>query len=363
MEKGGESLKILYFYKFCVLGGVTTQLANRLKFLRHHSEVHFAFLEDYGGASAFEGYEHVRILGTVEEIKSYIAAYNFDVIISIDTYELYEALGPVEEGKVIIHEVHTTYSEPLQKLAHSKDSLPFHYVITPSAYMKGYLHSIGIVGAFHINNCLDTDLFQYEADTEQRPATILWVGKLDDHKNWSSYLNIAGKLNARMPELQFMLVGGYTAPDEIKNQLMVKVEQQGIKHFKWISKVDYDEMHSYYSSVAQSGGIYVSTTINESFGMTVLEAMACRCPVVVPSVGALPELLDGPLNVSLYESGNEAECVDRLITLLERNTLREDLKSLGEQKARTTYSIEQVGREYMELLERCKEERLISKKC
>ncbi|KAA1190771.1 glycosyltransferase family 4 protein [Paenibacillus sp. B2(2019)] len=354
-------MRILYFYKFCILGGVTTQLANRLKFLRHHSEVHFAFLEDYGGASAFDGYEHVRILGTVEEIKSYMEVYDFDVIITIDTYELYEALGPVQEGKVIIHEVHTTYSEPLQKLAATKDSLPFHYVITPSAYMKDYLDGIGIAGAYHINNCLDTDLFRYEAGIEQEPATILWVGKLDDHKNWSSYLNIAGKLNAKMPELQFMLVGGYTAPDEIKKQLMVKVEQQGIKHFKWIPKVDYDEMHRYYSSVAQNGGLYISTTTNESFGMTVLEAMACRCPVVVPSVGALLELLDGPLSVSLYESGNEEECVDRLSALLEQNSLREGLKSLGEQKARTAYSIEQVGKEYMELLERFREERLILK--
>ncbi|WP_339316102.1 glycosyltransferase family 4 protein [Paenibacillus sp. FSL R10-2734] len=354
-------MRILYFYKFCILGGVTTQLANRLKFLRHRLEVHFAFLEDYGGASAFEGYEHVRILGTVDEIKSYMEAYDFDVIITIDTYELYEALGPVQEGKVIIHEVHTTYSEPLQKLAATKDSLPFHYVITPSAYMKDYLDSIGIVGAYHINNCLDTDLFRYEAGTEQDPATIMWVGKLDDHKNWSSYLNIAGKLNAKMPELRFMLVGGYTAPEEIKKQLMVKVEQQGIKHFKWIPKVGYDEMHSYYSSVAQSGGLYVSTSMNESFGMTVLEAMACRCPVVVPKVGALPELLDGPLSVSLYESGNEAECVDKLSLLLEQDSLREGLKSLGEEKARTTYSIEQVGREYMELLERFREERLILK--
>lgn len=82
---------------------------------------------------------------------------------------------------------------------------------------------------------------------------------------------------------------------------------------------------------------------------------------MVPSVGALPELLDGPLSVSLYESGNEAECVNRLSALLEQNSLREGLKSLGEQKARTTYSIEQVGKEYMELLERFREERLISK--
>ncbi|AIQ28767.1 hypothetical protein P40081_11720 [Paenibacillus sp. FSL P4-0081] len=350
-------MKILYFYKFCLLGGVTTQLANRLKFLRGRAEVHFAFLEDYGGAGAFEGYAHVRILGTPDEIRSYIKEHDFDVIITIDTYELYEALGPAEARKLIIHEVHTTYEEPLRILAESRDSLPFHYVITPSAYMKEMLEGIGITDACHINNCLDTELFKYEPLSGERPPTILWVGKLDRHKNWESFMNIAGRLNAQFPDLQFLLVGGYTAPEEITGKLRARVQELGIRHFEWLPKVDYEEMHHYYSAVAGSGGVYISTTSNESFGMTVLEAMACRCPVVVPEVGALPELLDDELSVSLYATGNEEECVRRVALLLEQNALRERLMTRGEQKARTVYSIEEVGKAYMALLEHFVRER------
>lgn len=350
-------MKILYFYKFCLLGGVTTQLANRLKFLRGCAEVHFAFLEDYGGASAFEGYAHVRILGTPDELRSYIIMHDFDVLITIDTYELYEALGPAEERKLIIHEVHTTYEEPLRKLAESRESLPFHYVITPSAYMKEMLERIGITDAFHINNCLDMDLFKYEPLSGKQPPTILWVGKLDRHKNWESFMNIAGRLNAQFPALRFMLVGGYTAPEEITGKLQARVQELGFRHFEWLPKVNYEEMHHYYSAVAESGGVYVSTTCNESFGMTVLEAMACRCPVVVPEVGALPELLGDELSVSLYASGREGECVEHVARLLGQNVLRERLKTLGEQKARTVYSIEEVGKAYMALLERFVQER------
>ncbi|KWX82357.1 hypothetical protein AMQ83_32760 [Paenibacillus riograndensis] len=350
-------MRILYFYKFCLLGGVTTQLANRLKFLHGRAEVHFAFLEDYGGASAFEGYAHVCILGTPSELRAYIEAHDFDVIITIDTYELYEALGPAQQKKVIIHEVHTTYEEPLRKLAESKDSLPFNYVITPSAYMKEMLERIGIPDAYHINNCLDTKLFKYEAVSGKRPPTILWVGKLDQHKNWESFMNIAGRLNAQFPDLHYLLVGGYTAPDEITSKLQARVEALELRHFEWLPKVDYEEMNRYYSAVAESGGVYVSTTRNESFGMTVLEAMACRCPVVVPDVGALPELLDDELSVSLYASGREEECAERVALLLGQEGLRARLKTLGEQKARNTYSIEEVGKAYMALLERFMEER------
>lgn len=351
-------MKILYFYKFCVLGGVTTQLANRLEFLRRRSEVHFAFLEDYGGASAFKGYEHVRILGTTDEIRAYLDAHHFDVIITIDTYELYAALGPAVPGQVIIHEVHTTYPEPLARLAESKDLLPFHYVITPSDYMKKLLEEMGIPGAFHINNCLDMELFRYEAAVRIEPVTILWAGKLDGHKNWRAFVNIAGKLQAEHPELQFMLAGGYTALAEVKQQLLETVQELGLTNFQWLPKVEYEHMHIYYSAVADSGGVYVSTSANESFGMTVLEAMACKCPVAVPQVGALPELLDGELNRALYPPGDEAACVELVNRLLSGHSLRKHLSEAGERKARSMYSIDEVGRAYMELLEHfCAEQR------
>jgi len=351
-------MKILTFYKFCILGGVTTQLANRLKFMKHRSEAHFAFLEDYGGTAAFEGYEHVRILGTIEQISAYIEAHDFDIIITIDTYELYEALRLTDFKGVIVHEVHTTYEQPLQLLAETKDGLPFQHVITPSAYMKNYLATIGIGDAYHINNCLDTELFRYESlpDKEQ-PKTLLWVGKLDDHKNWKVFLNIAGKLNARRGDLQFRLVGGYTAPEPIKKQLAERVEQLGIRNFQWVPKVDYEDMYAYYSGVSQSGGVYISTTANESFGMTVLEAMSCRCPVVVPEVGALPELLTGRLGIALYAYNDEDGCVERVCAILDDPDLRKEIMEQGESRARQLYSIEKVGKAYMELLESFMERR------
>ncbi|MNN39030.1 hypothetical protein D3C81_1530530 [compost metagenome] len=46
-----------------------------------------------------------------------------------------------------------------------------------------------------------------------------------------------------------------------------------------------------------------------------------------------------------------------MVRLVEQKGLRERLKTLGEQKARNTYSIEEVGKAYMALLERLVEER------
>ncbi|WP_080832687.1 glycosyltransferase family 4 protein [Cohnella massiliensis] len=420
-------MKIFYLYQFCILGGVTTQLANRLKFLRDRCEVHFGFVGDYGGRVAFEGYDKVRILPTVEEIRAYIEAHDFDFLITIDTYELYDALKSTNVSGTVIHEVHTTYEHALRQLAEAKDDLPFDYVLTPSAYMKERLEEMGISGAIAVDNCLDMNLFRFDPaagvpelaapergqdasgrqrepgqghgtdasdrDCEPRqglgtdasgreresrrlpdsgapsgagfgePAAagaarsgqdkiVLWVGKLDAHKNWTSFLEVAARLNERRSDLKFWLVGGYTAPEEVKRLLREKTEQMGLANLAWIPKIDYDAMYRFYSAVSSGGGVYVSTSTNESFGMTVLEAMACRCPAVVPRVGALPELLTGELAVSLYELNDEEACADRICALLDDGRLRSRLADEGERKARKTYGIEAVGAQYLALLER-----------
>ncbi|MFS0722475.1 glycosyltransferase family 4 protein [Paenibacillus sp. 1P07SE] len=356
-------MNIFYLYKYCILGGCTTQLANRLKFLRGGARPHFGFMGDYGGLSAFEGYPYAFILPTVEAIRAYIAAGDFDAVITIDTYELYEALAGMDYKGAVIHEVHTTYEAPLRRLREDWEQLPTRHVLTPSYYMKQYLEGIGIPEVHYVDNCLDTSLFRYEPVAGQSWAAqadkrlILWVGKLDEHKNWRAFLRVASELNGKHDDLQFALVGGHTASDEVKDQLRVMQVDLELHNLTWLPSVAYEEMYRLYSETARSGGLYVSTTANESFGMTVLEAMACRCPVVAPAVGALPELLGGERAAGLYDASDLEACAGRISRLLEQDELRERVAASGEQLARERYSIGQVGRVYLPLLERLVDER------
>lgn len=357
-KAGEQAVKLFYLYKYGVLGGCTTQLANRLTFLRKVAEPHFGFMGDYGGLSAFEGYPHTAVLPSVEAIRDYIAAGSFDAVLTIDTYELYEALAGLDYAGTVIHEVHTTYEEPLRRLQADWPSLPTRHVLTPSYYMKRYLEDIGIPLAHQVDNCLDTELFRYETAGDSpvaaRPGErlVLWVGKLDAHKNWQAFLQLAERLRQERDDLRFVLAGGHTAPDEVKQQLVARQRELGEGTLVWLPSIDYRSMSRLYSEAARSGGLYVSTTTNESFGMTVLEAMACRCPVVAPAVGALPELLGDERSVGLYAGDDLDGCAAAIDRLLTDDALREQVAVSGERLARERYSIASVGRSYMPLLER-----------
>jgi hypothetical protein len=87
---------------------------------------------------------------------------------------------------------------------------------------------------------------------------------------------------------------------------------------RWFREVEHARMPDIYRSVALSGGCMVSTSVAESFGMAVLEAMACGCPVVVPDIEGLRDLVQPDETGRLYPAGDiAAACTQILATLQE----------------------------------------------
>lgn len=65
------------------------------------------------------------------------------------------------------------------------------------------------------------------------------------------------------------------------------IENLGIQNqVKLIGFVTNDELRSIYSNAA----LFVLPSIYEGFGLPVLEAMACGCPVLCSNAGSLPEV-------------------------------------------------------------------------
>lgn len=113
---------------------------------------------------------------------------------------------------------------------------------------------------------------------------LLYVGRLDKRKGLHKLLQIFENLYKKHNDLVLVIVG----------EGMLRKELEMIAHNgrKWGKKVifagqvSYNEIFSYYSSA----DILVHATEHESFGMTVLEAMAMGLPVVASDIPALREV-------------------------------------------------------------------------
>ncbi len=60
---------------------------------------------------------------------------------------------------------------------------------------------------------------------------------------------------------------------------------------------------------------FVLPSLREGMPLSVLEALACGCPVVASAVGAIPELIDGIPGCSTVPAGNREALVDALMSL------------------------------------------------
>jgi len=351
-------VKLLSLYQYGAWGGVESQLVNRSRAWRTvpDLEAHFVFLEDHGIGAAFGDYPHVRFIPEEAGLAEYIAAEGFDAISVIDTPKAYPALRQAEFGGAIINEAHTTYYF-LEYLRALRDDPPMHAVVTVSEYLRQRLLTEfqfeGVRPVHVVPSGLDLDLFRYREPDRQAPGPVfLWVGRVDDHKNWQDYLITAALIGAEMPEAEFWLIGGQTASDEAVAEMIEGAAAYGPGgRLRWIQEVDYHLMPRYYSLAAASGGSLLITSSNESFGMIAAEALACRCPVIATRVGALPELLVGPLAQGLYEFGAVDEAAGLALRFARDAALRRSLQDFGDEHVRAHHDVKQAALGYLAVIE------------
>lgn len=297
-------MKILMAYRYGIVGGVCTQMYNRLQHLRSVDgvSVDFFFVRDFGAEAMLAPFGRVHV-GSPDDLASIVDRY--DVVEVFDTPELYEVVAERAPDRLVV-ETHSTYPTSLAYL--KKLPTPPKMHVVPSAYSKRLLVDLGI--AEHtirlVPNCLDADLFRpCDVARPSRPI-VSWVGKLDPHKNWEAFVELAAFLAPRAPELDFWMVGGEANGAPLKAQLVEAIDRLELSgRLRWFSAIPYKSMPRLHSMVAASGGVNVVTSKDESFGMSVAEALLCGCPVVAPSVGALPELYEGD-GYTLYPSGDAA---------------------------------------------------------
>jgi glycosyltransferase involved in cell wall biosynthesis len=75
-------------------------------------------------------------------------------------------------------------------------------------------------------------------------------------------------------------------------------------------------------AIRSSGGVVVSTSRGDSFGMTVAEGMARACAVVVPSKGPFQEFVKPEVHGLHYRLGTPNDGAKQIIKLLQDDQFR-----------------------------------------
>ncbi len=86
--------------------------------------------------------------------------------------------------------------------------------------------------------------------------------------------------------------------------------------------------------------VFPSLSESESFGVSVVEAMACEKPVVVSNIGGLPEVVDDGVTGFIVPPGNAKKLAEAIEKLVKDGQLRISLGKSGRERVQKLYDWE-----------------------
>lgn len=183
-----------------------------------------------------------------------------------------------------------------------------------------------------IPNGVDTSLFSPSAPPmsffRDHKLNILFVGRMDKRKGLDLLLGAFRRVKERIPRSRLIIVGSGTRRQrERYERLAGRYRLQDVVFIR--GPVPYLELPRWYNTA----DVFCSPAREkESFGIVLLEAMACGKPVVATSIEGYKYLVEEGKEGLLVEPREEA-LAEGLVKLLEAPELRREIGIRGREKA------------------------------
>jgi glycosyltransferase involved in cell wall biosynthesis len=202
----------------------------------------------------------------------------------------------------------------------------------------------GMQGVDVIPNAVEDRFFQLISQQDRskardhygflsRHVVIGIPGTLRPMKGHSFALKALAPLAEELSQLHILVSGSTDVPFATEVLTMAKTLPYAVRiHFVG----DQSDMWTFFAAC----DLICVPSSSESFGRTVIEAMACRLPVVATRVGGIPEIIDDGVNGLLVDYGDEEGLREAVERLLNDEALCERLGMAGREKAVREFSEE-----------------------
>ncbi|MEO0281400.1 MAG: glycosyltransferase family 4 protein [candidate division WOR-3 bacterium] len=185
---------------------------------------------------------------------------------------------------------------------------------------------------------VDVEFFESEGEKfeiEGYPK-ILFLGRLDERKGVLKIINVFSKLLKIKKDAKLIIAGKGPLDGQAKQMVKdLRIERSTI----FTGYVKKDDIPKYY----RTADIYCSPALGgESFGIVLLEAMACGTPVVASNIHGYSQVIENLKDGVLFDPLSEEDLLSKLILLSDDKNLRETLKKNGKKKS-LDYSWENVS--------------------
>jgi glycosyltransferase involved in cell wall biosynthesis len=186
----------------------------------------------------------------------------------------------------------------------------------------------------YIPNAIDINSLPTEIDTRYNNQ-IIFAGRLSKEKG---ILTILETVKHLPKNIDLIIIG--SGPEE-------NLVLNSIKNNKNIHYLGYQPKEKTIPLIRGSK-LLIQPSFAEGISATILEAMACKTPVIVSNIGGNKELIINNENGELIQPGNVKELTNKIIEMINDNDKREQISDFAF-KSVQKYDWSNIGKLYLNL--------------
>jgi glycosyltransferase involved in cell wall biosynthesis len=199
---------------------------------------------------------------------------------------------------------------------------------------------------------VDTDLFRvieqkgkdsFKKEKGLEYPYILHVSNYARKKNAQTLVNAYVELKKQGIKHRLVIAGRRWEQSDVRNLIeKLKINEDVI----FLGGVPQEELNLLYNCA----DLFVFPSLHETFGLPILEAMACGCPVITTNAFAMPEVA-GDAALLLDNPKDTSELCHKMHRLLTEQSLRAQLRTRGLERVKQ-FSWEKCAKETLEVYEK-----------
>jgi glycosyltransferase involved in cell wall biosynthesis len=192
-----------------------------------------------------------------------------------------------------------------------------------------------------IPNGIELDMFSpcEHAKSNGGKMRLLTVSRLVERKGIQHILNALAQL--REENISLVIVGAGCYESYLKT-LCNKLQLESVVSFYGFC------LRDHLPRLYNESDIFCLPSLAESFGVVLVEAMACGLPIISTKTGGIPDLI-GSENGILVDPGNVDEIRKAILMLKNNEKMRMDMGNASREKVAKNYTWEKVTQKYLKI--------------
>lgn len=223
-------------------------------------------------------------------------------------------------------------------------------IFVKSDLSKKYLEKKGMKNISVLGVGLDTNKFEIDNKPNdeinellyfmKKNKCLLYVGSLDDRKNFRFTLKVFEKINHTNPNIKLVVIGK-GKKRYVKNSFKA-INRESIKNIIHINKID----NKFLKYIYKEAKVFMLPSKKEIFGMVLLEAMYFGVPTITSVNGGSSTLIKNNINGIILNNFNEDIWYQNIIKLLENEELALGISKEASKTIKSYFTWEKIAYDF-----------------